>query len=156
MYRLKKFRSIIILSLVFFLLIIYRSFSLSGFRYDAPKMAERSIYGSNLITESGINDLSDNSILVVLDSSEYSLNKYGFQSIRISPDSILSRKNLKLLKSYKGSVILTSSDNAISARIWMILAQKGFRNIFILPGKNNPEILPDKTSADSISEINNL
>jgi hypothetical protein len=51
----------------------------------------------------------------------------------------------------KGPVILVSSENTISARIWMLLSQKGLKNIFILSEEKDFEVLKNKFRTDTLS-----
>ena len=48
-------------------------------------------------------------------------------------------------------MILVSSENAISARVWMILSQIGIKNIFILPEEKDFEVLKNKFRPDTLS-----
>ena len=58
----------------------------------------------------------------------------------IQADSILYGKNLELIREHDGKLILASGDIAISSRIWMLLSQMGFEQIFILSEDPEPEV----------------
>ena len=75
-------------------------------------------------------------------------------TINISPDSLLSKENLNTIKNYEGPVLLFSSETAVSARIWMLLSQMGYKNIFILNNNTDNEILNYKFRPDTISDRN--
>jgi len=139
----KKNRFVSAVFLILFVAVLYRSFSHSGFRYDAPKLAGQSFQGSNIVTEEQIPGFQ-NALIINLNNSEILKDKYSEFTLKVNPDSILEKKNIRRIIKNRGPVILVSSENSISARIWMLLSQKGIKNIFILSEEKDFEVLKNK------------
>jgi hypothetical protein len=151
MNALKKYLSISAVFLIVLFAVLYRSFNQSGFRYDATKLAVSSIHGSNIITEEQIAALQNDALIIELSSPGLLKGKYLDITMKINPDSILLKKNLRKIRNHQGPVILLSSENSISARIWMLLSQKGLKNILILSQEKDFEVLKNKFRPDSLS-----
>jgi len=146
----KKNRFVSAVFLILFVAVLYRSFSHSGFRYDAPKLAGQSFQGSNIVTEEQIPGFQ-NALIINLNNSEILKDKYSEFTLKVNPDSILEKKNIRRIIKNRGPVILVSSENSISARIWMLLSQKGIKNIFILSEEKDFEVLKNKFRPDTLS-----
>ena len=112
--------------------VLFRAFSWSGFRYDASEWAEASKDGHNIVYFADKEKTVENSLTVDMGPAYSTFDGSSGKHIRISPDSILARDNFNLIRKHKGPVILKSSDPAIAARVWMIISQKGIKNVFIL------------------------
>jgi hypothetical protein len=63
------------------------------------------------------------------------------RTVSIQTDSILLKENLRILRNHEGPLILFSQDDAITVRIWMLLSQMGFRELYILTEEPDPEEL---------------
>jgi hypothetical protein len=150
MNTLKKYGFVSAVLLILLLAVIYRSFSHSGFRYDAPKLASSSFQGSNIITADQIPGYQ-NALIIELGNADILKGRYLEITLKINPDSILEKKNIGKIEKCKGPVILVSSENSISARIWMLLVQKGLRNVFILSEDKDFEVFRKKFRPDTIS-----
>jgi len=112
--------------------VLFRAFSWSGFRYDASEWAEASKDGHNIVYFADKEKTVENSLTVDMGPAYSTFDGSSGKHIRISPDSILAGDNFNLIRKHKGPVILKSSDPAIAARVWMIISQKGIKNVFIL------------------------
>lgn len=152
MNLLKKYGIVSAIFLIILLAVLYRSFNHSGFRYDAPRHAESSIPGSNIITEEQITALKADLLIVDLGSKGLLKEKYNEIILEADPGSILQKKNIKKIERHNGPVILVSSENSISARIWMLLSQKGLKNLYILTQEEDSEVLKKKFRPDSVSK----
>lgn len=150
MDALKKYRFVSAVFLILLAAVLYRSFSHSGFRYDAPKLASQSFEGSNIVTEEQIPGFQ-NALIIDLNNSEILKDRFSEITLKVNPDSILDKKNIRRILKNKGPVILVSSENTISARIWMLLSQKGLKNIFILSEEKDFEVLKNKFRPDTLS-----
>lgn len=136
MNTLKKYSFVSAVFLILLSAVLYRSFNHSGFRYDAPRLASGSFNGSNIITEEQIPGFQD-ALIIDMSDSDVLKERYNEITLKIKSDSILEKKNIRRIIKNKGPVILVSSENSISARIWMLLSQKGLKNIFILLPENH-------------------
>jgi len=147
----KQFRLFFVIFILILCAVFYRSFSNSIFRYDAAKMALPSLQGENIITEEQIPGMMDKALIIDIGCSDSVLVKSVKNINKISPDSILDKKYTRKLLKHEGPIILLSSDNSTSAKIWMLLSQKGIRNIYILSYEKEFEALKYTLKADSLS-----
>ncbi|HLO57651.1 MAG TPA: hypothetical protein VK179_02860 [Bacteroidales bacterium] len=109
--------------------VAFKSLSRNHFRNDARKMAELSFTGSNLVTTATLGQLKGSNLFVNLDKEKYP--SYDNQIV-VSAENLMDKENLKILNKHKGNIILISNDQAKVARTWMLLAQVGIKNLFIL------------------------
>jgi hypothetical protein len=111
---------------------VIRSIGTDHFRNDAGKLSAPSINQSNLITTDNLNSLKGEKLIISL-TDEFPENTCpDCKTIMIPADSILTGKNIKIINENNGPVILYSTDPSLSARIWIILANMGIKNLFIL------------------------
>ena len=147
----KKYIIVIAIALPVLILITVKTFNATGFKYDAKRWSIPSFNGSNLVSSSGISAIQGNKLIVILDSgSEEELNKSAV-TVRIPPNEILERKNLKLIREHKGAVLLYSADPSLSSRIWMLVSQTGLKNIYILTDSKDNEIFKNKFRPDTLA-----
>ena len=78
------------------------------------------------------------------------LNEITSDALFIAADSILSKNNLSIIRKHDGPVLLVSSETAVSARIWMVLSQMGYKNIYILTNDADSEVLKYKFRPDTL------
>jgi hypothetical protein len=112
-------------------LVLIRTYS-HNFRYDAVRWAEPSALRSNIITEDQIAAMSSDVLLVTLGNEAPVIDKLKDKILNMNPESILEKTNLSLIRKNKGPVILSSADDSVTARVWMVLSEMGMKNIFIL------------------------
>lgn len=125
-----RYGHIFILIIIILASVLFRSFSWSGFRYDASSMAQASSGGNNIIRTG---DLPEGNVLLIdLGPVFRSSDQQPAGYLRMSPDSVLSKENFRKIRKHEGPVVLISSEPAIAARLWMIISQKGIKNIKIL------------------------
>ena len=148
MELIKKYRLIIAGILILIGLIILRNTGTGHFRYDAKRWAEPSFSGTNIIDKNGLDSLPGAELLVFLTPDTISDLSFEGPSLSIASDSIITRKYRKLLKDHNGSLILISSDISVSARVWMLLSQSGYRNIFIFDPAKDEEPVNEKFRTD--------
>lgn len=150
MNLLKKYKVILLIVIPVIIFVLIRAFSTNHFMNDARKLAEPSFSGSNIIRSDKLSQLEGEKLLVILGKDTKSIEAKTERTIRISPDSILVKENIKILRNHEGPVLLKSSDNAVAVRIWMLLSQMGIRDLFIVTEESEPEVLkyefrPDTT-----------
>lgn len=117
------------------------------FKPDAYKHALPSLEKRNIIGPGDIDKFAQEKLLISLDGSDDNHFK-STPHILVPPDSIISRRYLKVIKNNKGPVILLSRDVSVSARAWMLLAQKGFDDIYIF-SETDDEVAKNKFRPDS-------
>ena len=113
-------------------MVLIRSFSRNSFRYDASRWVAASADGSNLMTPEQAAEAGDQMLLVSLGNTPEPAGQFKERSVMISPEVILDRENIRLIRKNKGPVVLTSGDASVSARVWMVLSELGMKNIYIL------------------------
>jgi hypothetical protein len=129
---LKQYRFVLIIILVMGVLVVFRSFSRTSFRYDAARWAETSVQGSNLLTVDQLSTLTGEIMLLNLGSEADLSGSLQDEAVTVKPESITDKANLKLIRNHKGPVLLFSDDLSVSARVWMVLSEMGMKNIYIL------------------------
>jgi hypothetical protein len=149
MNLINKYRIILAFVIPVLILLSIRTCRNGSFKYDAKKWAESSFDNSNIISVTEVEKLSGEKLIVCLDDSN---NKIGDKStvMHISPDSVLNRKYLTVIRHHKGPVLISSSDPAISARIWMVICQTGCSDLYILSGSNDNESFKNEFRPDTI------
>ncbi len=145
----KKHIIIPLIILPLLVLIIIRTTSHSLFRYDAEKWARSSFDNSN-IRDKAVNT-TDKELIISLDGEMNKIADQENNTIPITADSIMSGKYITLIRDHDGPVLLSSSDDGLAARIWMILSQTGLKNIYILPSDKENEVFKYKFRTDNIS-----
>jgi hypothetical protein len=146
-----RFSLIIAAFLVLIVLILLRSFGTSRFRYDANRWAAPSYSGGNIITADLLPSLEGELLFVTISSDGSYSDAPGRQSIDIPVDSLLTQKYRRILSRHKGPLILSNNDISVAARIWMLLSQSGYSNLYILSPDGSDEHLKEKIRTDSIA-----
>jgi hypothetical protein len=149
MNLINKYRIILAFVIPVLILLSIRTCRNGSFKYDAKKRAESSFDNSNIISVTEVEKLSGEKLIVCLDASN---NKIGDKStvVHITPDSVLNRKYLTLIRHHQGPVLISSSDPALSARIWMVINQTGCSDLYILSGSNDNESFKNEFRPDTI------
>ena len=135
-----RYKIIIAFLVPLLILLSIRSCRSGSFKYDAGKWAEPSFDNSNVIHLAEIGKLAGERLIVCLDDSYTIIGDMSSTRVHISPDSVLTRKNLTLIRDHKGPVLISSADPALSARIWMVISQTGCSDLFILSDSNDNEV----------------
>jgi hypothetical protein len=149
MNLINKYRIILAFILPLLILLSIKTCRSGSFKYDAKKWAESSFDNSNIINASEFAKLSGEKLLVSLDDCNTNIDDNS-TGVHISPDSVLSRKYITLIRDHEGPVVISSSDPALSARIWMVLSQTGFRDLFILSDTFDNEVFKNEFRPDTI------
>jgi hypothetical protein len=150
MYLIKKYKAIIMVVLPLLILVLIRSFGTYHFKTDAIKWAQPSVLRSNIISLDKAVSLPGNKLFINLVGKNGVIVTPGMKSINISADSILNKKVLHSIKNNDGPVLLYSSEEGISARVWMLLSQLGQRNIYIVSDDPENEVMKNKFRPDTL------
>ena len=117
---------------VLLILVLIKAFSTRKFKNDVGKWAEPSLTNENLVSPAELNNLND-VLLINLEGNTELFNGGSVHEILLPAASLLEKRNLKRINAYKNKdVVLYSEDPSLNARIWMILSQMGYKNLFIL------------------------
>jgi hypothetical protein len=150
MELIKRYKVVIAIVLPIVILVLIRSLGTNHFKTDALKWAEPSVQRSNIITLDKAVSLPGNKLFVNLVGKTGAIITPGMKSINIPADSILNKKVLHSLKNNNGPVLLYSSENDVSARVWMILSQLGHNNIYIVSDDPENEVMKNKFRPDTL------
>ena len=150
MDSIKKYKVIIAIVLPILILVIIRSIGTNHFENDAKKWAEPSIMEKNIISHKQIASLSGEKLIINLDSGNIKVNDLNCTLLNIRADSILRKKNIKIIQRHYGPVLLISNKPEVSARIWMVISQMGFNNIFIITNDPGNEVFKYKFRPDTL------
>ena len=150
MELIKKYRLVIAVVLPIFILVIIRSTDTNHFKNDAKSRAELSLKQSNIITKEKAESLPGEKLIVFLDTDQGNIGEITGDALKIPADSVLVRKYFNTITKHNGPVLLFSSETAVCARVWMVLSQMGYRNIFILSDNSDNEVFKYKFRPDTL------
>jgi hypothetical protein len=145
----KKYKVVILVVMPVLILVLFRAFGTNHFKNDARRWAEPSVARSNIISEDQLGTLSGEKLIINLDKKSSGIEQ-NINNKVISADSILSKNVLNIIRKHGGPVLLFSSDAAVSARVWMILSQMGYGNIYIFTNDTDNEVLKNKFRPDTV------
>ena len=147
--RTNKVLVVIVITVI--ILIIIRLLSPGNFKPDAKKWAEPSINRTNIVSIEEAGSLEGEKLIVTMGLSSYEIKSIAGSVLTTSPDSVLSKGNLKKIKSHDGPVLLYSPEPSVSARVWMVFGQLGYRNVYILTENTENEVLKYKFRSDTLT-----
>jgi hypothetical protein len=146
----KKYKVVIAVVLPVLILVLLRSFGSNHFKSDAKKLAEPSVLRSNIISVDNTGTLPGKKLIINLNEEKNLISGNGVESLIVSADSILNKNILRTIGKHEGPVLLYSADVAVSARLWMLLSQLGYRNLYILADDTDNEISKNKFRPDTL------
>ncbi len=144
----KKLSIVLIIVLPLLVLVLVKSLSTGHFRKDALKWAGPSIDKTNLVARGQLQSLLQPVLLVNLTSKTDALRNAP-DALTVKPENLLEEENLKKLRVQKGSIVLISDDPALSARMWMLLSQMGYKKLYILADSTYNEAFKYKFRPDT-------
>ncbi len=150
MNLIQRYGIIIAFVLPVMIILAIRTTRTGSFKYDAKKWAESSFNSSNLISRTEFGKLQGEKLILYLDDSHTKIDKNSTAEVHVPPDSVLEREYLNIIKDHKGPVLISSSDPALSARIWMVISQTGCTNLYILAGENEDEVFKNEFRSDTL------
>jgi hypothetical protein len=134
---LKQYRIILAIFLLVLIVVLIRTISPGNFKYDAVKWAEPSATGSNIISEAQLDAMTGKKLLVDLGTVPVSDSRFGNITVKMEPESILDKPNMKLIRKNRGPIVLYSDNISEAAKVWMILTEIGIKNLYILSESAN-------------------
>lgn len=149
MIILKRYRVIFAVVLPIIILVLVRQFGGNYFKHDAQKWASPSFDHSNIISTEKLKTLPGKKLIINLEGKKYENTDMDFSYLSVSPESLLGKKELKSIRKFQGSILLTGSTD-LSVRAWMILSQMGVKNIYVLSDDIDNEVLKYKFRPDTL------
>jgi len=113
----KKYKVVITIVLIILILVCMRSLDVNHFKNDAKRWAEPSVTRSNTINIEKSGRLSGKKLFINLDKDDSGIREITNDAQNIPADSVLSKKYFKIIREHDGTVLLFSSETAVSARI---------------------------------------
>ena len=150
MELINKYKVVIAVVLPILILVLIRSLGANHFKSDVKRWAEPSVMRSNIITGEQIGTLSGEKLIINLGEEGCGINEMTRDALHIPADSLFSKNNLNTIRKHDGPILLFSSEKAVSARIWMVLSQMGYKNIFILTNDVDNEVFKYKFRPDTL------
>lgn len=150
MRLLKRYLIIIAVITPVLILTFIRTCSSGSFKNDARRWAELSFNNTNIISPENIGTLAGEKLVINIDKAVPGMQMKSAAEISVPPDSLISKNYLRMIKDHKGAVLISSSDPALAARLWMIISQTGCRNTYILTSHSDNEAFKYKFRPDPI------
>jgi hypothetical protein len=144
----KRFLIVLIIVLPLLALAMVKTLKAGHFRNNALKWASPSLDKTNLVIPGQWQRLKQPVLFVNLDRNTDTLRN-SLQMTQIDPENLLAHENLKKLRAQKGSIVLVSEDPALSSRVWMLLSQMGYSNLFVLTDSTDNEVFKYKFRPDT-------
>ena len=150
MNHIRQIVLILLLILPLALLVLVRTKSPHYFKHNAAMLGEASFSHSNTMTIDQIKAISSNYLVVSLDNDVSVPEGIPGHTVTIPYGALLDKTSLRKIRSHEGPTLLYSEDAALAAKAWMLLAQMGFKNLFILTGRENNEAPKHSFRPDSV------
>lgn len=156
MSHLRQIGIVILIVLPIAILVLIRGTAAECFKQDARKLAEPSFNHSNAMSREQLATFKSGYRIIDISDQGNQMEKLpGDSVIHLPAEIILEKTGQEVLRSNKLPVLLYSSDPAISARVWMLLSQMGYRNLYILTDEPDNEVIkykfrPDSTQAGKV------
>jgi hypothetical protein len=146
----KKNKVLIAIVLTVLILVLIRSMDTDHFKNDAIKWAEPSISRSNIFLKDQIGLTEGEKLIINLDETSGETVELSKDAISMPAITILNKDNLKKIHKHNGPILLFSATPEVSIRIWMLLSQLGYKNLYILTTDSDNEVLKYKFRNDTL------
>ncbi|MBN2806123.1 MAG: hypothetical protein JXR22_05655 [Prolixibacteraceae bacterium] len=124
---LKKYKFLVVV-LILVVLVAIRFLLTDRFKQGAEKNAIPAFTHSNVMQSSNPKFMAATSLIVYIDSPKQRFSAHS-NILAINSSDILTKSTLQAIKKSERA-ILVSDDPSLSARCWMLMAQKGVTNHF--------------------------
>jgi rhodanese-related sulfurtransferase len=146
----RKYYIVLFLVLPILILVLIKTLCTGNFRNDAARWVQPSVKQSNMVTHAMLSTFTGNTLMVNLSERGDLLIKQD-HAINIPAKFILDKNYQKKLRAFKGAILLVSENPAISARVWMLLSQMGFTNVYILSNEEGTDVFKYKFRSDTLT-----
>jgi hypothetical protein len=140
---------LVVLAVVFVLVVVKLSYK-NGFKQDAANAVDAVVNNNFMIPVNELENTENQFFVVDLNESGSSQFK---NSLKIPFEELLDESTLQKLKNTENKILLVSADISMSAKVWVILNQLDFKNVFILSNEENPEVLKYKFQPDTKARL---
>ncbi len=146
-----KYRWVLLILLLIVLLLLSRLYIGDHFKPGAEKNAIPALSESNTMDLSQIELSNPKVILVYLDDVSVLEINAQLDVFVYEPEELISSQNIRELRKLKVPIVLVSEDPSVSARTWMLLAQKGVKNIFIYSEQGSVDSFKNEFRPDTLN-----
>jgi hypothetical protein len=131
-HKIIKSVPVLLVFLIILVPVIFKGTTFSGFRYDASLHANMPTGRDIKIANDELMQYRDKCLLIDMGPSFRPAENLPVNFLKVNPESVLLKENFRKIRIHKGPVILAASEPSVAARVWMILKQKGIKDLYIL------------------------
>lgn len=135
----KKYSLVSLVSTFILVLLVLRLSSGTKFRPDAEKHSQEGLSGSNIVDKARVLESPASFSIINLEHNSGETLFSLSQEISIDPGDILDKDILNTIKGLDGSKVLVSNNIELAARSWVLLSQKGIKDLFIMSDESTSE-----------------
>ncbi len=150
MGKMASLKIVLLVLAIILVLVIVKTVGKNGFKQDA-KSAIEAVVSSNFMVSQ--NELENNKTQYLIIDLDESASSQFENSVKIPFDKLLAETTLQKLKDSEKKILLVSADNSALAKAWVILYQLNFKNVFVLSGEENPEVLKFEFQPDTSARL---
>jgi PleD family two-component response regulator len=153
MEKLKGLKIVLLILLVVLVLVIVKTTGKNRFKQDAQNVIEAVKSNTYQVTMNDLKGTEDQYFIVDLSES----GSVQFEnSVKIQFEKLLDETTLQKLKETENKILLVADDNSVAVKAWIILNQLGFKNVFVLSGEENLEVLRYEFQPDTAAKLETI
>jgi hypothetical protein len=146
MEKLKGLKIVLLILLVVVALVIVRSTGKNRFKQNVQQTIE-AVESNDFSVSLTDYKASENQYFVV-ELTESGSAQFE-NSVKVHFEKLLEETTLEKLKATENKILLVSNDNSVAVKAWVILNQLGFKNVYVLSGDENNEVLKYEFKPDT-------
>jgi hypothetical protein len=156
MKELKNLKIVLLVLLVVFVLVILRTTGKNRFKQDAKNVIETVKSNKYSVSEKELNGNESQYLIVDLNNNATPGQKQFNGSTQIPFDKLLEESSLLKLQQTDNKILLTSDNNSLAIKAWVILNQMEFKNVFVFSNEENPEVLKYEFQPDTLVRLESV
>lgn len=129
---LKKYGLIAALILSVLLMVVIRLSDTNHFKPDAQKWAKPSLSKSNILSLEQADQLEGLKLIISDGHNDDLPIPIDDETKQLSFDEVLTKNSLRIIRKHEGPIFVFSNETSVSARIWMLISQMGYDEVFII------------------------
>ena len=144
MNNFKKYLPVAGIAFLILLLVSMRYFSSDNFKPDAEQNSALALDGEFIVSETEYNENSDSFSEILIGDRSMSTAFEQSVHLHIKATDIISDETMEALKNIDGPKLLISYEVSVSVRCWILLSQKGIKDIFVFSKDDDTEVFKYK------------
>ena len=133
-------KAILIITLLIIIIVVVRSSSSARFRQGSEQYALPALTENNNMMSKEVEKLESGTLLI-LDNSDVNLTNQSLERIYFSLDNAGSRDLLQSVRKSPIPVVLVANSVNIESKMWMLLAQRGIKDLVIYRESEDDTVL---------------